>query len=136
MSPTERILGALKDRGNNPTRNARGWTSRCPAHDDRRPSLSIAEGEEGRALVRCHAGCTADAICAEIGLRVSELMPIGQRCSRQQPANGKAKHKRPAKCYSTAREAVGRCWRRQLGERSETERMYHNARGELKGLAR
>lgn len=30
----------------------------CPAHDDRSPSLSLADGTEGRLLLRCHAGCS------------------------------------------------------------------------------
>jgi DNA primase len=30
--------------------------ARCPAHDDREPSLSIRE-TDGKVLVRCHAGC-------------------------------------------------------------------------------
>lgn len=34
-----------------------GWTARCPAHDDRNPSLSINDGDDGKALVHCHAGC-------------------------------------------------------------------------------
>lgn len=38
-------------------RNGRGWLCRCPAHNDRSPSLSVADGEEGRLLVRCFAGC-------------------------------------------------------------------------------
>jgi putative DNA primase/helicase len=29
----------------------------CPAHDDREPSLSIIDGNGGKVLVRCHAGC-------------------------------------------------------------------------------
>jgi putative DNA primase/helicase len=33
------------------------WMARCPAHDDREPSLPITEGENGKMLVRCHAGC-------------------------------------------------------------------------------
>jgi hypothetical protein len=33
-----------------------GWMARCPAHDDREPSLSIC-GADGKVLVRCHAGC-------------------------------------------------------------------------------
>ena len=31
--------------------------ARCPAHDDRTPSLSIREGHDGKLLVHCHAGC-------------------------------------------------------------------------------
>jgi putative DNA primase/helicase len=34
-----------------------GWMARCPAHDDREPSLSICDGSDGKVLVRCHAGC-------------------------------------------------------------------------------
>jgi hypothetical protein len=33
------------------------WMARCPAHDDREPSLSISDGEDGKVLVHCHAGC-------------------------------------------------------------------------------
>ena len=34
-----------------------GWIARCPAHDDRKPSLSISYGRDGKVLVKCHAGC-------------------------------------------------------------------------------
>ena len=34
-----------------------GWTALCPAHDDRKPSLSINCGVDNKILVRCHAGC-------------------------------------------------------------------------------
>jgi hypothetical protein len=34
-----------------------GRMAQCPAHDDHEPSLSINEGEDGRALLHCHAGC-------------------------------------------------------------------------------
>ncbi len=33
------------------------WMACCPAHDDREPSLSIIDGNGGKVLVRCHAGC-------------------------------------------------------------------------------
>src|SRR5215470_3605068 len=47
------IAGALNGR---PTR--RGWRARCPAHDDRHPSLDISETTEGRVLVHCWSGCS------------------------------------------------------------------------------
>ena len=28
-----------------------GWMARCPAHDDRAPSLSICEADDGKVLV-------------------------------------------------------------------------------------
>ncbi len=31
---------------------------RCPAHDDRLPSLSITNGNDGRLLLTCYAGCS------------------------------------------------------------------------------
>jgi hypothetical protein len=34
-----------------------GWMARCPAHDDCEPSLSIKDFDDGKVLVRCHAGC-------------------------------------------------------------------------------
>jgi hypothetical protein len=33
------------------------WMARCPPHNDREPSLSIRQAEDGTGLVRCHAGC-------------------------------------------------------------------------------
>jgi len=32
------------------------WMAKCPAHDDRNPSLSIREAD-GKVLLHCHAGC-------------------------------------------------------------------------------
>ena len=46
-------------------RETSGAYRHCPAHDDSRPSLSIAMGREGRVLLKCHAGClTEDVLCA------------------------------------------------------------------------
>lgn len=41
-----------------------GWIARCPAHDDHNPSLSISEGDGGKPLVFCHAGCDGAVIDA------------------------------------------------------------------------
>lgn len=34
-----------------------GWLARCPAHEDRNPSLAIHDADDGKVLVCCHAGC-------------------------------------------------------------------------------
>jgi hypothetical protein len=47
-------------------RSGRGWTARCPAHDDRVPSLAIGLGERGQVLLYCHAGCSYPAIWAAL----------------------------------------------------------------------
>ena len=49
------------------------FSARCPAHDDRRASLSISAGDDGRILLNCHAGCTPDEITAALGLKLSDL---------------------------------------------------------------
>ena len=35
---------------------------RCPAHDDRTPSLSISDGKDGRLLTNCFGGCDPGAV--------------------------------------------------------------------------
>jgi len=49
------------------------WQAKCPAHDDRQPSLSIREGRGGRTLIQCFAGCEPAAIVAACGLRLTDL---------------------------------------------------------------
>jgi hypothetical protein len=45
------------------------WEARCPAHDDRRPSLSISTGDEGKVLLHCQsAGCSFEEIVAALRL--------------------------------------------------------------------
>ncbi|HTV75695.1 MAG TPA: hypothetical protein VMD57_01765, partial [Candidatus Baltobacteraceae bacterium] len=55
------------------TRNGDGWIAKCPAHDDQNPSLSIRQGDDGRTLLKCFAGCTADSICAALNLTTADL---------------------------------------------------------------
>jgi hypothetical protein len=50
-----------------------GWQARCPAHEDRVASLSVSEGDDGRALVKCHAGCAAETVAAALGLQLADL---------------------------------------------------------------
>ena len=50
-----------------------GWAARCPAHEDRKASLSIGTGDDGRVLLHCHAGCTLDAILSAVQLEARDL---------------------------------------------------------------
>ena len=52
-----------------------GFTARCPAHEDRDPSLSADLGDDGRVLLRCHAGCTTEAVVAAAGVTFADLFP-------------------------------------------------------------
>ncbi len=38
----------------------------CPNHDDRTPSLSVCDGDDGRLLTHCFSGCSAEAVWAAI----------------------------------------------------------------------
>lgn len=56
--------------------NGKGkWSARCPAHQDRGPSLSIRETEDGTVLIHCFAGCGAADVLAAIGFTLGELFP-------------------------------------------------------------
>jgi len=45
------------------------WMARCPAHEDREPSLSIKDADGGKVLVRCHAGCDQQKVIAALKAR-------------------------------------------------------------------
>ena len=54
--------------------------ARCPAHDDKTPSLKIDDGDDGFAVTYCHAGCSDDEVwyaIADLGL-----------CAERQAVNG------------------------------------------------
>jgi hypothetical protein len=69
-SPVQRLLARLEG----VTRTPNGWDALCPAHDDHRPSLGVAEGADGRALVCCRSrGCRVDDVVAAVGLEAGDL---------------------------------------------------------------
>jgi CHC2 zinc finger len=49
------------------------WIALCPAHEDRSPSFSVRETEDGRVLLHCFAGCANGDVLAALGLRMSDL---------------------------------------------------------------
>jgi hypothetical protein len=64
-------------------RSGKGWLAKCPAHQDRSASLTVAEGRDGRALLRCFAGCETASVLRAIGLEMADLFPA--RASDQSP---------------------------------------------------
>jgi len=134
VSPVERLLTKLPDA----RRNGRGgWSTTCPAHDDRRPSLSISQGDDGRALVHCHAGCTPEEIVAALGMKLADLMPEAPTTARPMPkATRKPTAKAPAPrtpaTFATAREAVA-VLEHELGPRAAAW-TYHDADDKPVGL--
>jgi putative DNA primase/helicase len=75
MRPVEKVLAKAGDF----RQTSSGWEVRCPRPDhgkgrgDREPSVSVTEGEDGQALVCCHAGCRTEDIVADWGLEMSDL---------------------------------------------------------------
>src|SRR5262245_64585981 len=58
-----------------PKRCGKGWIAKCPAHEDHKPSLTIDEGADGRALIHCQAGCDSRDVLAALGMTFSDLFP-------------------------------------------------------------
>lgn len=83
--PLQTLLSALERAGCDPRRNGTGHKARCPGHDDRTASLSVTEGDDGRALVHCHAGCDAALVISTLGVAWQDLYPPRERGRR----NGK-----------------------------------------------
>jgi hypothetical protein len=124
MTPVETLLAKLHDA----KRAGNGWSARCPAHEDRRASLSIAQGNDGTALVKCHAGCDTAAILAAIGLTLADLFPpiAGATPTRNgKPASG-------GRIFATAKDALAELERRH-GARSALW-TYHDTPDEPVGV--
>ena len=51
------------------------WLARCPAHDDKQPSLSMRDLPDGRTLIHCFAGCAAADVLHAVGLDFDDLHP-------------------------------------------------------------
>jgi 5S rRNA maturation endonuclease (ribonuclease M5) len=58
------VLPLLK----NVRQTSSGYTSRCPSHDDNKNSLSVKEGDRGKMIFHCFAGCSYQDIAAALNL--------------------------------------------------------------------
>lgn len=68
----DRVVNALEAIGHHVNGAGRQRTARCPAHEDRAPSLSITDGES-RVLINCHAGCPVDDVLAALNLTRADM---------------------------------------------------------------
>lgn len=72
-----RLEAALRAAGSHPDRSGRHW--RCPVQGhgrgrgDVNPSLVVDEGQDGRALLHCEAGCPTMLVISELGLEMADL---------------------------------------------------------------
>jgi len=84
-------------------RSGDGWVARCPAHDDKSPSLKVSEGRDGRVLMHCHARCSFDAIVAALGLEPAQVAGSAEfrngHATRPAGSPGVGQPKPPAEDY-------------------------------------
>jgi len=66
-------LGLLLSRLERVEKHGERYMALCPAHQDKSPSLSLARGQDGRALVHCYAGCETRDVLAAVGLELRDL---------------------------------------------------------------
>jgi len=79
-SPVERLLARLD--AVKPTGEGR-WQARCPCHNDTKPSLSIAVGQDGKILLHCHGGCATERVLEAVGLEWCDLFSLSGRKAGQ-----------------------------------------------------
>ena len=110
--PLTQILYTLESVTNfSAKRNGNGYIARCPAHNDRNPSLSIKRAQSGNVLLHCYAGCTADAIVGALGLTLRDLMADSQNSVTKPPFRPSTKKvlstsTRPKKVFPTAEDVI------------------------------
>lgn len=74
--PIQRVISKLTD--------FKKGMALCPAHEDTNRSLSVSEGDDGRVLLRCHAGCRTEDIVSALGLSMSDLFPASKEKERKE----------------------------------------------------
>jgi putative DNA primase/helicase len=159
-APVQRVIDLLRQMGLNPKgpiANRHGspqWESRCPAHDDRMPSLGVSVGREGDCVLNCQAGCSKEDILKALGLSMADLFlkrnnprpnlpprkPAPAKSSNTPPASPPAKSAaKPRKIHPTLERAIGAAkWstaqRLEVPEDQVTfagQWDYHNAAGRV-----
>lgn len=85
LSPVEKVLERLEDY----KKRKNEFRARCPAHNgNSKDSLSIKEGDDGRALLVCHADCDRRNIVNALEL---EMVDLFARDNNGYPSRGTAK---------------------------------------------
>lgn len=51
------------------------WICCCTGHEDRTPSMTVRELDDGRVLVHCFGGCSVEQILSGAGLTFDALFP-------------------------------------------------------------
>jgi putative DNA primase/helicase len=97
-----------------------GWMARCPAHEDRKPSLSIRDADN-KLLIHCHAGCAQERVISALRARGlwSDHRPRSiSRMARGAPVARDSYHEN--KRRSEAALAIWQCAQSATGSRVES----------------
>lgn len=92
-------------------RGAGKFVGRCPAHPDRSPSLSVAEGHKG-ILLRCWAGCALAEICVALQLQPKDLFydtladPAQRRAAAQERGRRRRERERQQEADGLASDCL------------------------------
>lgn len=81
------------------------WSAICPAHDDSSPSLAISEGENGKPLLFCHAGCQLTEILSAAGIEPAEVVKGNGRPRKKRTV--KKENSKPAAARSSGSLSAG-----------------------------
>lgn len=68
-APLDLVLSRLQGK----KKMAGQWVAKCPAHEDKAPSLSVGIGKSGKVIMHCHAGCDLTNILTAVDLTMSDL---------------------------------------------------------------
>ncbi len=106
-----------------------GWMARCLVHDDSDPSLSIQDADDGKILVRCHAGCNQGRVIA--ALRARGLWEdTGRRQGRFiRPQQRRVGKDNPDRDDAKRTQAALRLWQASVPASSTLVEIYLQSRG-------
>lgn len=105
------------------------WMALCPAHDDRSPSLSIAE-KNGKVLLHCHAGCSQASVLAALPLCDPATLKHVPTTAGQDRWRTTARYVYHAPDGTIAYTNV----RRERIRNGQKERSFYQVRGNVPGL--
>ena len=108
-------------------RIGRAWMARCPSHDDQNPSLAIAQAENGRILIKCHAGCDQATIIEELQAR--GLWVKNRPCPFMRPAPRAAAPRKPNRDDAKRTEAARAIWQAARSANNTLIETYLASRG-------
>ena len=68
-------IEALLSRLDRVHRSGQGWRADCPNGHKTHGTLSLAQGDDGRLLLHCFAGCSTADVLGALGLTLGDVMP-------------------------------------------------------------